>query len=134
MREQGADHAMLRIGFNPPDFSLDEDAEHLAEDDAEVAVPDGEEINDGCGTLIGGRTARDTWVAALGQLQMEIPKASYDTWLRDAEIVGYSEGVFEVGVQNTYARDWLEDRLKSTAGRVLTGVVGKKMEVRFVVM
>jgi len=134
LREQGADHAMLRIGFNPPDFSLDEDAEHPAKDDAEVTVPDGEEIDDGCGTLIGGRTARDTWVAALGQLQMEIPKASFDTWLRDVDLIGYSDGVFEVGVQNTYARDWLEDRLKSTAGRVLTGVVGEKMEVRFVVM
>jgi len=134
LREQGADQGLLRIGFNPPDFSRDEDAEYLAEDDADAAVPDAEEIDDGCGTLIGGRTARDTWVAALGQLQMEIPKASFDTWLRDAEIIGYSEGIFEVGVQNTYARDWLEDRLKSTAGRVLTGVVGEKMEVRFVVM
>jgi len=134
LREQGADQGLLRIGFNPPDFSRDEDAEYLAEDDDDAAVPDAEEIDDGCGTLIGGRTARDTWVAALGQLQMEIPKASFDTWLRDAEIIGYSEGIFEVGVQNTYARDWLEDRLKSTAGRVLTGVVGEKMEVRFVVM
>jgi hypothetical protein len=134
LREQGADQALLRIGFDPSEFSRDEDVELLVEDDAYVAVPDSEEIDDSCGTLIGGRTARDTWVAALGQLQMEIPKASFDTWLRDAEIVGYSEGVFEIGVQNTYARDWLDDRLKSTAGRVLTGVVGEKMKVRFVVM
>lgn len=134
LREQGADQALLRIGFEPPELDSDGNSEELSGEDMLLQASDGEEMDDGCGTLIGGRTARDTWVAALGQLQTEIPKASFDTWLRDTEIVGYSDGVFDVGVQNAYARDWLEDRLKSTAGRVLTGVVGEKMEVRFVVM
>ena len=124
----------MRIGFNPPEFPYDGDLKDLSEEYTLLQAPAGEKIDDGCGTLIGGRTARDTWVAALGQLQMEIPKASFDTWPRDADLIGYREGIFEVGVQNTYARDWPEDRLKSTAGRVLTGVVGEKMEVRFVVM
>jgi hypothetical protein len=124
----------LRIGFDPPELDYDEDSGDLSGEDTLLQTLAGEEMDDGCGTLIGGRTAQDTWVAALGQLQMEIPKASFDTWLRDADLIGYREGVFEVGVQNTYARDWLEDRLKSTAGRVLTGVVGEKTEVRFVVM
>jgi chromosomal replication initiator protein len=54
--------------------------------------------------------------------------------LRDTELVGYREGVFEVGAQNSYARDWLDDRLTSTVGRVLTGIVGHQMEVMFVVV
>jgi len=42
-------------------------------------------------------------------------------------------GTFVIGVQNAYARDWLEDRLTSTVRRVLTSIVGRSVEVRFVV-
>jgi chromosomal replication initiator protein len=77
--------------------------------------------------------AEHTWQAALGQLQMEMPRATFDTWVRDAELLAYEDGAFVIGVQNAYARDWLQDRLLSTVKRVLTGVVGRTVEVRFVV-
>jgi chromosomal replication initiator protein len=77
--------------------------------------------------------AERVWDAALGQLQLEMPRATFDTWVRDAELLAYEDGTFIVGVQNAYARDWLEDRLRSTVGRVLTGVIGRSSAVRFVV-
>ncbi len=73
------------------------------------------------------------WQAALGQLQMEMPRAAYDTWVRDAEFIAYEDGNFIIGVQNAYARDWLEDRLLSTAKRVLTGILSRTVGVKFVV-
>src|SRR3990170_2827847 len=77
--------------------------------------------------------AKRIWEAALGQMQIEIPRAVFDTWVRDAELVRYEDGVFIVGVQNAFARDWLENRLMSTAQRVLSGLAGRSAEVRFVV-
>jgi chromosomal replication initiator protein len=77
--------------------------------------------------------AERTWQAALGQLQMEMPRATYDTWVRDAELISYEDGTFIVGVGNAYARDWLADRLLSTVKRVLIGITGRSVEVRFVV-
>ncbi|MFN2198832.1 MAG: chromosomal replication initiator protein DnaA [Anaerolineales bacterium] len=77
--------------------------------------------------------AEQAWQAALGQLQMDMQKASFDTWVRDAELVSYEDGVFIVGVRNAYARDWLADRLSSTVTRILTGVMGRSVDVRFIV-
>jgi chromosomal replication initiator protein len=77
--------------------------------------------------------AGQAWQAALGQLQMEMPRATFDTWVRDAELLTYEDGVFVVGVQNAYARDWLEDRLLSIVKRVLTGIMGRTVDVRFAV-
>jgi chromosomal replication initiator protein len=77
--------------------------------------------------------AERVWDAALGQLQLEMPRATFDTWVRDAELLAYEDGTFIVGVQNAYARDWLEDRLRSTVSRVLTSVTGRSSAVRFVV-
>jgi chromosomal replication initiator protein len=77
--------------------------------------------------------AEQTWQAALGQLQMQMPRATFDTWVRDAELLTCEDGVYVIGVQNAYARDWLEERLLSTVKRVLTGIVGRTVEVRFTV-
>jgi chromosomal replication initiator protein len=73
------------------------------------------------------------WQAALGQLQMEMPKAAFDTWVRNAEFISYEDGSFIIGVSNAYARDWLESRLASTVTRSLTGIMNRTVEVRFVV-
>jgi chromosomal replication initiator protein len=77
--------------------------------------------------------AEQAWQAALGQLQMEMPKAAYDTWVRNAEFVSYEDGSFIIGVQNAYARDWLHSRLSSTVTRLLTGIMNRSVEVRFVI-
>ncbi|MEW6567518.1 MAG: chromosomal replication initiator protein DnaA [Chloroflexota bacterium] len=77
--------------------------------------------------------AAQTWQAALGQLQLEMPRATFDTWVRDAELLAYEDGTYVVGVQNAYARDWLEDRLLGTVKRVLTSLSGRTADVRFVV-
>jgi len=73
------------------------------------------------------------WQSALGQLQMEMPKASFDTWVRDTRIVNFDGGVFTIGVRNAYARDWLESRLSSTVTRLLMGIMNRDIDVQFVV-
>ncbi len=77
--------------------------------------------------------AEQAWQAALGQLQMDMPKASFDTWVRKAEIVSYEDNVFIIGVQNTYARDWLESRLSSKINRILCGIMNLTVSTRFIV-
>jgi chromosomal replication initiator protein len=77
--------------------------------------------------------SQQAWQATLGQLQMEMSKAAFDTWVRDAEMVSYQDDTFTIGVQNAYARDWLESRLSTTVHRLLTGIMGRPHTVRFVV-
>ncbi len=47
--------------------------------------------------------AEQYWEAALGQLQLDMPRASFDTWVRDSELLAYEDGSFIIGVQNGYA-------------------------------
>ncbi|MBN1264885.1 MAG: chromosomal replication initiator protein DnaA [Anaerolineales bacterium] len=77
--------------------------------------------------------AEQYWEAALGQLQLEMPRASFDTWVRDSELLAYEDGTFIIGVQNAYARDWLKERLYATVQRLLSNIVERSVEVRFVV-
>ncbi len=73
------------------------------------------------------------WQAALGQLQLEMPKAAFDTWVANTEFISYEDGFFIIGAPNAYARDWLENRLVSTVTRLLTGLMSRSVEVNFVV-
>ncbi len=75
--------------------------------------------------------AQQAWLAALGQLQMEMPKSSFDTWVSNAELVSYEEETFTIGVPNAYARDWLDSRLTSTISRILSGLMERPQSVTF---
>src|SRR5574340_121164 len=77
--------------------------------------------------------AKQAWQSVLGQLQMEMPKASFDTWVRDTYPLSYENGALTVGVPNAYARDWLDSRLASTVSRLLVGVLNANVAVSFVV-
>ena len=77
--------------------------------------------------------ADQAWQAAIGQLQMDMPRAAFDTWVREAEFITYEDGVFVIGVDNAYARDWLQDRLSSTTSRMLAGMMNRTVEVNFIV-
>jgi chromosomal replication initiator protein len=77
--------------------------------------------------------AEQAWQSVLAQLQMEMPRASFDTWVRDTRPLAYDNGMITVGVRNAYARDWLESRLASTVSKLLIETLNSNVAVEFVV-
>ena len=73
------------------------------------------------------------WEAAKGELQLQMTKATYDTWISNTFPIAYEDGTFIVGVHNTYAQEWLENRLRTIIKRTLIGLTNRTCEVRFVV-
>ena len=78
-------------------------------------------------------TPDQAWQSVLSQLQMDMAKPSYDTWVRDTRALSYDNGTLTVAVPNAYARDWLESRLASTVNRLLIGILNTNASVKFVV-
>jgi chromosomal replication initiator protein len=77
--------------------------------------------------------AEQAWHSVLAQLQMEMPRASFDTWVRDTRPLAYEDGMITVGVRNAYARDWLESRLAPTVSKLLIETLNSNVAVKFVV-
>jgi chromosomal replication initiator protein len=77
--------------------------------------------------------ADQVWPAALGELELQMTQATFDTWLRNSRLMKYEKGLFVIGVKSGYAKDWLENRLLATIKRTLTRLTGQTVEVRFVV-
>lgn len=73
------------------------------------------------------------WQTALGELQMQVTRATFETWVKDTRVLSYEDGEFIVGVHSAFAKDWLENRLLSTIKRTLTQIMGRSVGVSFVV-
>lgn len=79
--------------------------------------------------------AQEAWRSALYQLEHQLDRPTFDTWLRDAVLLKEVEGLYTVGARNAYARDMLEHRLQRQVRRVLNDIVGSsaRVELEFVV-
>jgi chromosomal replication initiator protein len=76
--------------------------------------------------------AQEAWDAAYSQLELQFDRASFDTWLRGATFQRVTaDGIFVIGVRNTYVRDMLQHRLYRNVRRVLSDVCGKTVELSF---
>ena len=58
--------------------------------------------------------------ATLGELELQMTRATFNTWLRHSRLLTSAEDEYVVGVRNYYAKDWLENRLSETIARTLT--------------
>jgi chromosomal replication initiator protein len=77
-------------------------------------------------------SAKDIWEAALGELQLQLSRTNYDTWLKDTVGLSYQGDQFVVGVPSTFSIEWLEKRLTSLIQKTLIGIIGGDgVSVRF---
>ena len=72
------------------------------------------------------------WSAALGELQLGLTKANFETWFKDTTVVSEEDDVYCIGVPNAFAREWLENKYRPQVREALRHIVGRTVDVRFV--
>ena len=77
------------------------------------------------------RSAQDTWIATLGQLEMELPRTTFDTWLKETEGLAFEGMDLLVQVPSVFTIAWLEQRMYQTILRALRQSSGELLDVRF---
>ena len=78
-------------------------------------------------------TPEHAWKATLGELELQMTRATFNTWLKGAHLVDCKDDTYVIAVRNDYARDWLENRLRDTVVRTLTAVTRQRMQIKFIV-
>jgi chromosomal replication initiator protein len=78
--------------------------------------------------------AKQVWRAALGELQVSLSPANFETWLRDTQLVDVDDQRFRIAVPNGFAKDWLETRYRSLISQTLARIVGYSVQVEFVIV
>jgi chromosomal replication initiator protein len=75
---------------------------------------------------------KELWQAALGEIQLGLTRANYDTWFKDTTIISEEDDVYCIGVPNAFAREWLENKFRPQVRQTLQHLVGRTVDVRFV--
>jgi len=78
-----------------------------------------------------GMNPADAWTAAIGQLELQLHKTTFNTWLRPTEFLSYTDGVFTISVNSGYAKDWLEQRFYRKLQATLSSIFGQKVDLEF---
>jgi chromosomal replication initiator protein len=78
--------------------------------------------------------AAQVWQAALGELQLQMTRPTFDTWVKPSRVLAFEDGEFIVAVPSAFSKDWLERKLLSSIKRSLAGILGRSVGVSFVVL
>lgn len=78
------------------------------------------------------KSASDIWESALGELQVQVSKPNFDTWLKDTRGVSCRDGLFTVSVPNAFVGEWLNSRLRTLIAKTISNILGKNTDIEFV--
>ncbi len=75
-------------------------------------------------------SARDVWRAVLGDLQMQLPRPTFETWLKSTEGVADDGQSFIVEAPTPFAVEWLERRMFHALQRTLEKVADRPLQLQ----
>ncbi len=76
-------------------------------------------------------TSWDLWRAVLGELELQLPRPTFETWLKKTEGVIHDEQHFVVEVPTAFAVTWLERRMYQAIHKAVEKVVRRPLEIQF---
>lgn len=76
----------------------------------------------------------EIWRNALGELEVTLSRANFETWFKNTFIFGYNKNVFTIGVPTFFVEDWLKkkylkDIQKSLQAQVAEPIIGIKFKI-----
>lgn len=74
------------------------------------------------------------WRAVMQQMETLMGKPTFATMLKNAEIIGYEDGHYMIGVKNSMVRDWVDQRCRDQIEGMLSRMNYGPQTVSFVVM
>ena len=57
-------------------------------------------------------TRKELWLEVLKKLQANIKKAHFITWFQGTAIISTENGIMQIGVPNSFAKDWILNKYK----------------------
>lgn len=73
----------------------------------------------------------ELWRAALGEIELQISKANYKTWLQNTSVVERKDGLVTIAVPNSFTKEWLENKYHKFILGSLRNIESEIKEVKY---
>jgi chromosomal replication initiator protein len=80
---------------------------------------------------MGATSAQEIWEAALGELQVQVTRSYYRTWLEKTTGLSYEADQFVVGVPNAFIAEYLNQNQRSLIEKTLIGLTRPDIKLTF---
>ncbi len=78
--------------------------------------------------------AHRVWDTALGQLQLQVTRPNYDTWLKDTVGLRTDNGSFVIGTPSDFVSEWLSTKMGPVIAKTVSGILGRSVDLLFQVI
>jgi len=76
-------------------------------------------------------TSKEVWRAVLGELQLQLPRPTFETWLKQTEGISCDGQSFVVEVPTAFTVAWLERRMYQSIQKTVEKVTKQSLEIHF---
>jgi len=73
------------------------------------------------------------WKNVLGEMEVQISRANFATWLKSSRLIDKQEGVFYVSLPNNFAKEWVENKYLKPILGILRNYDPSAKKIEFVV-
>jgi hypothetical protein len=75
----------------------------------------------------------ELWQAILGELQGQMTRDTFNTWVKPTQFAAFDNGTLTVRVENDFVKEWLSTRLRDKIEGTATSVIGKPTTIEFII-
>lgn len=75
----------------------------------------------------------ELWQSVLAQMQFQVSRANFATWLKGTKILSCKDGNVVVGVENSFSKEWLDNKYSSLILKILRSLNNEIKSVSFVI-
>jgi chromosomal replication initiator protein len=76
-------------------------------------------------------TSNELWQSALEALERKFTKPVFEMWIKPIRLISLEGNELHLAVNTSFARDWVENRLKADIVQVLGDIFGEQLTLRF---
>jgi len=73
----------------------------------------------------------ELWKAALGEIELQVSRANFKTWLQNTSIADKKGGVVTIAVPNSFTKEWLENKYHKFILKSLRNLASEVKEVNY---
>lgn len=73
------------------------------------------------------------WQSTLGEMEVQLSRASFATWLKDSKLVDKKDGTFYVSLPNNFAKEWVENKYNKNILGIIRNMDSSVKKLEFTV-
>lgn len=73
------------------------------------------------------------WRLTLGEMEIQISRANFATWLKNSQLVDKKDGIFFIALPNNFAKEWVENKYQKNILGIIRTLDSSARKLEFVV-